>query len=137
MCYCLRENCFWLYICVHKLTSWRFFFQYTRSPAATVVCYTCYEFTIQSVLCTISSQKYALHYFKAIFNLSCACTHTLPYDVMLAVDNHNNSSDLLEEQPEVLLNKYYGEISSACYVDTKPRGIEASCIISGDRGQPT
>ena len=27
------------------------------------------------------------------------------------------------------------EISSAC-VDTKPRGIEATYVISGDRGQP-
>ena len=28
------------------------------------------------------------------------------------------------------------EISSTCVVDTNPRGIKATCIVSGDSGQP-
>ena len=38
---------------------------------------------------------------------------------------------LLEEQQ---LERVVQEISSVC-VDTKPRGIKATCIVSGDRGR--
>ena len=65
--------------------------------------------------------------------------HT-PLDPFLAIfnmhedDNHYNCHGFLEENGS--FNEHVlQEISGAC-VHTKPRGIEATCIVSGDRERP-
>ena len=52
--------------------------------------------------------------------------HLVPHNVMCDVDIHNNCCKNSSFTGRVLQ-----EISSGC-VDTKPKGIEESCIISGD-----
>ena len=54
--------------------------------------------------------------------------HGVPHDVMLEVDNYDDSSDFLKEQPEALPSVYYvWKISGASHVDTKLQGIETTC----------
>ena len=46
--------------------------------------------------------------FAQIFNYSCTYAPKVPCDVALEVNNHNDSSDIPEEQPAALLNVYCG-----------------------------
>ena len=89
----------------------------------------CFAFTVSpwkyALFCTLLCGKSRV--FSWIFNSSLAYAFSLR-----EVDNHDNCCGFLEKWQ--LCWKYTREIRNAC-VD-KSEGIEATYIISGDRGRP-
>ena len=64
--------------------------------------------------------------------VSCICAPSVPCGaIMLKVNNHDNSSDLLEEQPAASLSVYYGR-SAALVVLILSREVSKQLASPGD-----